>query len=129
EAGNASCNNIVPMGQRVQEMNNAGAMPSPMGGAVVPGTYVLTAWTHYQADAGAGATGSQSQTTFMLTANSVQSGEQLSLFDGGCAIRRQNGSLAFAGNMVTYTGTCPVCDGGRGNCGGGTTGYTSTSTI
>jgi hypothetical protein len=109
----------------VTEHVSADAAPTPMGGPVMAGTYVLSTVTFYGA-ADAGDQQSDRQETLMVS-SVVTGGFTLDQAQAsGTRLDRSHGTVVSSGMTVTYTPTCPPPGDGGDN--GGSADYTATTT-
>jgi hypothetical protein len=121
-----TCNSVTPSGTCVTETFSNATPPSPAGGTFAAGTYNLTSLTAYvAADAavppvGSGQIGRRTYVLSNVTATSLTLAQGES---SGTILARLSGTVAISGMNVTYTGTCPVTDGGNQ---GGTEQFTAT---
>jgi hypothetical protein len=119
----SGCNTVEATGACVTETLGAGSAPSPAGGTIVAGTYDLTSMVRYaSADGGNNTSDDRRQT---LVISSVIGGSfalQITQVSG-TTVERQAGGVIASGTQVTFTPTCPI-----GGNGGGSAGYTATST-
>jgi hypothetical protein len=100
DGGPTVCNTLVNAGQAVTAVRMADLAPAFQGGAVVDGTYVLTAETQYTGDGGATGTGGSQSITIRI---------QGSLFQVAKDSNPPTSTYAFAPTGTTYTATgqCP----------------------
>ncbi len=118
DAGNA-CTNIG-LAPPVFPKYVTAAAPGPLGGAIVDGTYHLTALTHYGAPADS--TGNDPvRTAVKFTGSAVEYASQLKAEPE----ERVKYAFAVSGPSLTLTRVCPAPDGGAG---GETAPYSATAT-
>lgn len=101
DAGPTGCNAIASAGEPVPETAGAGAMPTPAGGAIADGTYVLTAWEIYPPGS---VDAFQRRETFVFAGNTVES---LSQKDAEPEQRRA-GTYSTSGTTWSISLSCPV---------------------
>lgn len=97
----AMCNVLTPSGAFVVPTQGTGSQPSPQGGAVPSGTYVLTALTVYP-PATPGTTPTRG--VFVFGATSYEEATQQT---ASGVISRRKGSWSTGGSTLTATVTCP----------------------
>jgi hypothetical protein len=95
-----ACTNLTATGSAVFEAMGTGSAPTPAGGTIATGTYVLTGWTEYSP---ATATPSQSR---KLTLRLGTTSSELAGIDGNGAALNLAGSWSMSGTTVTTTWTC-----------------------
>lgn len=112
-AGGA-CHDLVNVGTNVVFTAEASPPPTPLGGTIVDGTYVLTTATLYTGTGGAsGPTGDTRSMTMRITGARGDS-----IFDGVA----RTAQFAVSGTTMTSTSVCPESGGTR------TDGYDATPT-
>ncbi len=99
----AQCNAVVNRATLVDTVAMAVAAPTPQGGPIVDGTYVVSASTVYTGVGGqTGSTGVVYQATSVNSAGTYQFVDQ-----GGGSVQRSRGTFVVSGNDINITQTCP----------------------
>ncbi len=99
----AACNAVVNQGTLLATLQVAQAAPSPGGGTIVDGTYVVTASTIYT-----GVNGVTGPNGAMVRATSVNSaGAYQYIDDGGGTVNRSAGTYSTTTTNITIVQTCP----------------------
>lgn len=123
-----TCNSLSLAGPLVTPQTATGSPPAATGGTLLPGTYNLTGVTEYFTDGGLASATKQAQTV-VVTGTTVQIVQRRGESDGGCGVEHATGALYFdGGTQASFSSTCPVCDGGMNCGGGGSFGYSATTT-
>lgn len=117
------CNKLTQQGQPVDALTSIGVAPTPQGGSIVDGTYVLTSATLYTNAVADGTKVLTSAATIEITGTSVKA-----VNTTGNDVTRANTTIAVSGTDITLTPTCnfPEKDGGLGAPAMGE--YTATAT-
>ena len=97
------CNDLVNTAPTVTANWVATAAPTPAGGTIVDGTYVLTAVTEYSGPGGS--TGPTSTSTSLLLTISGNTMQQVGRIGG--QERRYTTLISTSGTTLTGTDTCP----------------------
>jgi hypothetical protein len=121
----ATCNTIDATGPCVVVQLSTATAPTPAGGTVSNGTYLLTSETLY----GAADSGNQQEDrreTFVVSAATAAGFTLDQTTVSGTRVDRSRGAVVIAGSMVTYTPVCPAP--GDGGDQGGSANFTATST-
>ena len=102
------CNAIVNTGSSIEQMNVAAALPAPLGGTPLDGTYHLTGWNTYTGVGGAsGGTGNQRAMTGTIQGDAVSMVVEL-----GPGFRvYANYTLLNSGQFAIVTQVCPDVGG------------------
>lgn len=103
----AACNQLELPDPVVTVMQVAEVGPAPAGGALVPGTYVLTAATIYTGTGGA--SGPTTHTRREITTNDGTHYDlvQVDVDGATMSMNREAGSYTIAGSQLTTTKECP----------------------
>jgi hypothetical protein len=100
--GAAACNAITDVGQMLTVMYVASAPPTPLGGAVVDGTYALTDATIYTGVGGPTGVVTTTRSTVQITGVTTQI-----VTDDASGEHRATAMLVTSGTTLTATDTCP----------------------
>lgn len=99
----AACNAVVNQGTLLAIQQVAQAAPTPAGGTILDGTYVVTASTIYTGVGGlTGPNGSMVQATSVNSAGTYQYVDE-----GGGTVNRSIGTFSTGATDITITQTCP----------------------
>ena len=128
DGGSKTCNALATSGPPVTATFIAAAGPSPAGGTIVPGTYVLSSFAMYTGPGGAsGNAAGAVLSTAQITSGSIETvSENLSVQpDGGATavveVVTASGTFTTSGDAIMVSFTCP-------GVAMGTQSYTATST-
>src|SRR5205085_4821789 len=101
--------------------------PTPLGGTILAGTYVLTSEIIYQA-ADAGAIDDEPRRETVVVSSLAEASFRIDQADAsGTQLHRSGGTVVFANTVtLTYAATCPPTADGGDN-GGGSAGFTATA--
>jgi hypothetical protein len=104
-----TCESVKVEGQIVEELAVAGDMPPPLGGKIVPGTYVLFELYDYPggADAG-GTTGLEARRTLLLGTTTYRFADAEGTDDAGLGSTKvTGGTYIVADKTLTRAQECP----------------------
>jgi hypothetical protein len=119
----SGCNTLEATGPCVIETLGTGSAPAPGGGTIAAGTYDLTSMVRY-VGADGGTDMSDSRHASLAVSAVIANSFSLQITEiSGSTVRRQAGVVIASGTQVAFTPACPL-----GGDGGGTAGYTATST-
>jgi hypothetical protein len=106
--GGSGCNSVALVGSPVAEVQVASAAPSPQGGTLLNGTYVLVAVNVYTGTGGAtGSNGKTDQMTVVVS-NATASGAQVQIAQAkNGSPNNLNATLTTSGSTLTANQTCP----------------------
>jgi hypothetical protein len=100
------CNNLQNTALLVGYTGVAGPEPTPQGGAIMAGTYYLTAINLYDVDAG-GFGAAKNRETMVYVENGTGGFDRQDVSDQGFGEQRVNYAVTISGTVQTVTVTCP----------------------
>jgi hypothetical protein len=104
-----TCESVKVEGQIVEELAVAGDMPPPLGGKIVPGTYILFELYDYPGDADAGGTtGLEARRTLFLGTTTYRLSDAEGTDDAGVGSAKvTGGTYRVADKALTWAQECP----------------------